>query len=333
MDRSKGNTNSVVLSNDNFRKAMSLGIDRTEWVTATPGYKPAYAILNNLYFYDVYNDPTSSYRNSDEAMQAICNLYGLAYGDGTPYATLQDAYKSINGYNLTEAKELMKTACDELVAAGLYTAGEDIVIRIGYKKGALDSSDNKQIELFNKYVNAAAEGSGFGKITLTAVDNINDRYSDVVKGEYAIGFGAWGGAAFYPFRNFQVYCDPDQYSINEAGCWDPKTEELTLNVNGEDVTMTWQAWSGSMIGSGVYSEADFSTKLSITAQLEEEFLKKYYRIPLAGMTTCSMLSYKCSYYTEDYNIMYGFGGMELMKYNYSDQEWADYIANNTLSYE
>lgn len=76
-------------------------------------------------------------------MQAICNLYGVAYGDGTPYATLQDAYKSINGYNLTEAKELMKTACDELVAAGLYTAGEDIVIRIGYKKGALDSSDNK----------------------------------------------------------------------------------------------------------------------------------------------------------------------------------------------
>lgn len=333
MDRSKGNTNSVVLSNDNFRKAMSLGIDRTEWVTATPGYKPAYAILNNLYFYDVYNDPTSSYRNSDEAMQAICNLYGVAYGDGTPYATLQDAYKSINGYNLTEAKELMKTACDELVAAGLYTAGEDIVIRIGYKKGALDSSDNKQIELFNKYVNAAAEGSGFGKITLTAVDNINDRYGDVVKGEYAIGYGAWGGAAFYPFRNFQVYCDPDQYSINEAGCWDPATEELTLNVNGEDVTMTWKAWSGSMIGSGVYSEADFSTKLSITAQLEENFLKKYYRIPLAGMTSCSMLSYKCSYYTEDYNIMYGFGGMELMKYNYSDQEWADYIANNTLSYE
>lgn len=333
MDRSKGNTNSVVLSNINFRKAMSLGIDRTEWVTATPGYKPAYAILNNLYFYDVYNDPTSSYRNSDEAMQAICNLYGVSYGDGTPYATLQDAYKSINGYNLTEAKELMKTACDELVAAGLYTAGEDIVIRIGYKKGALDSSDNKQIELFNKYVNAAAEGSGFGKITLTAVDNINDRYGDVVKGEYAIGFGAWGGAAFYPFRNFQVYCDPDQYSVQEIGCWDPTTEELTLNVNGEDVTMTWQKWSGSMIGSGVYSEADFSTKLSITAQLEENFLKKYYRIPLAGTTVCTMLSYKCSYYTEDYNIMYGFGGLELMKYNYSDQEWADYIANNTLSYE
>ena len=71
MDESKGNTNSVVLSNINFRKAMSLAIDRQEYVAATAGFKPAYAILNNLYYYDVYNDPSSSYRNSEEAMTAI----------------------------------------------------------------------------------------------------------------------------------------------------------------------------------------------------------------------------------------------------------------------
>ncbi len=333
MDKSKGNTNSVVLSNINFRKAFSLSVDRTEWVTATAGYKPAYATMNNLYFYDIYNDPSSSFRNSDEAMQAICNVYGVKYGEGTPYATLKDAYKSINGYNLTEAKALMKQACDELVADGLYTAGQDIVIRVGYKKGGFDSSDNKQLELFNKYINAAAEGSGFGKITLEGVDNVTDRYGDTAKGEFAIGYGAWGGAAFYPFRNFQVYCDPDNYALHEAGCWDPTTETLTINVNGEDVTMTWQAWSGALIGNGAYSESDFSTKLYITAKMEEEWLKKYYRIPFASSTACSMLSYKLSYYTEEYNIMYDFGGLELMSYNYSDKEWADYIANNTLSYE
>ena len=45
----------------------------------------------------------------------------------------------------------------------------------------------------------------------------------------------------------------------------------------------------------------------------------------ALMTTTlpSMLSYQCSYYTEDYNIMYGFGGLELMTYNYTDAEWAE----------
>ena len=335
MDASKGNTNSVVMSNENFRKAFSLAVDREELVGATSGYKPAYAIMNNLYFYDVYNDPNSSYRNSEDAMQAICNLYGVEYGEGTAYATLRDAYLSINGYNLTEAKALMATACTELVEAGLYTAGEPIVIRIGWAKGALDSAANQQLALINKYINAAVEGSGFGTVTFEAVGNIENRYDAVPQGEYAIGYGAWGGAAFYPFRNFQVYCDPDQYSVNEMGCWDPATEELTLNVDGEQVTMTWQAWSRALVGTGPYAGASNETKLSITAQMEELYLKKYYRIPLMSTTACFMVSYQLDYYTENYNIMYGFGGLELMTYNYSDAEWADFIAesNGAISYE
>ena len=335
MDESKGNTNSVVLSNINFRKAMSLAIDRQEYVAATAGFKPAYAILNNLYYYDVYNDPTSSYRNSEEAMTAIVNLYEVKYGEGTPYATLKEAYQSINGYNLTEAQLLFKKACEELVADGLYTEGAEIKIRIGFKKGALDSSDNKVGEVITNQLNKALEGTGFGKLTLELVGNINDRYGDTAKGEFAIGYGAWGGAAFYPFRNFQVYCDPDQYSIHEAGCWDPKVETLTLKVNDEDVTMTWQAWSQCMVGTGVYAEADFATKLSILSQMEENYLKKYYRIPLAGTTACSMLAYQLSYYTEEYNIMYGFGGLELTHFNYTDAEWAQFVADQggTLSYE
>ncbi len=334
MDNSKGNVNSVVLSNTTFRKAFSLAIDRAEFVTATQGYKPAFSLMNSLYHYDVYNDPTSSYRNSDEAMQAIVNLYGVEYGEGKAYATLKEAHDSITGYNLTEAKELMAVAYNELVEAGIYTGG-DITIKIGWAKGALTSDDNKQLALMNKYINAAVEGTGFGTITLEAVGNISNRYDAVPAGEYAIGYGAWGGAAFYPFRNFQVYMDPDQYSINEAANYDPKTETVTLTVNGEEVTMTWQAWSQSMTGTGAYATADFDTKLSITAQLEELFLKTYYRIPLCGTTSCSLLSYQLSYFTENYNIMYGFGGLELVKYNYTDAEWADYVAsqNGALNYE
>lgn len=335
MDNSKGNTNSIVLSNTNFRKAFSLAMDRSEYVTATAGYKPAYALMNNLYFYDVYNDPNSSYRGSDEAMQAVCNLYGVEYGAGKAYETLKDAYNSISGYNLTEAKNLMKTACDELVAEGLYTAGEDIVIRIGWAKGALQSSDNNQVALMNKYINAAVEGSGFGKVTLEAVGNLDDRYSAVSGGEFAIGYGAWGGAAFYPFRNLQVYCDNDQYNINEAACWNPSSEQLTLTVNGEEVTMTWKDWSNALIGNGQFASADNKTKLAITANLEQLYLEKYYRIPICGTTACELLSYKCSYYTENYNIMYNFGGLRLMTYNYNDAEWDAFVKGQggTLSYE
>ncbi|MBR6958717.1 MAG: hypothetical protein IKH73_09770, partial [Erysipelotrichaceae bacterium] len=334
MDNSKGNKNSVVLSNWNFRKAFSLAIDRDKWVTATAGFKPGYGLLNNLYFYNIYEDPTSSYRLSDEAMTAICRLYGVEYGDGKAYATLKEAYESINGYNLTQAKELMKQACDELVAAGLYTAGEDVHIRIAYKKGSADSSDNQQVALINEFLAAAVEGSGFGKVELELIDNVTDRYSDVPAGEYAIGYGAWGGAAFYPFRNFQVYMDTEEYAgqINELADWNPAVEKKTINVNGEDVTMTYQDWSRSMT-TGRFASADFPTKLAITSELEYDFLNRYYRIPLATSTAVTILSYKLDYYTNNYNIMYGFGGLELMHYNYNNKEWADYLKNNKISYE
>jgi len=337
MDESKGNVNSVVLSNENFRKGFSYAIDRAEWVTSTPGYTPTFGILNNLYYYDFFEDPASIYRNSEPAMQAVCNLYGVEYGEGTPYATLRDAYKSINGYNLTMAKELMAQACKELVEAGLYTEGEEIKIRIGYKKGALDSSDNKQVELMNKYINAAVEGSGFGKVTFEAVGNINNRYSDTANGEFAIGYGAWGGAALVPFSMFRVYCDDDYVSpIHEAGCWDPATEELTLTVNGEEVTMTWKDWSKSMtLSTGAYFTAPKSVKLEILAGIEKNYLAKYYRIPLATSTSCALLSFKQNYYTENYNFAYGWGGFELIQYNYNDAEWAEFIAsqNGALNYE
>ncbi|MBE6916350.1 MAG: hypothetical protein E7470_00415 [Ruminococcaceae bacterium] len=334
MDKSKGNTNSVVLTNESFRKAMSLAIDRADFVKATAGYTPAYSLMNNLYYYDVYNNPESQYRKSAPAMEAICKLYGVEYGEGKAYATLEEAYKSVNGLNMTEAKNLMKTACDELVAAGLYNKGDKIVINVGWAKGALTSADEAQITKLEAYFNEAMKDSGFGELDLIAVGNINDRYGDVPAGEYAIGWGAWGGAAFYPFRNFQVYCDPDQYDINEAANWNPKTEELTLNVEGKDVTMTWQEWSGALMGNGQFANSSFETKLQVTADMEYLYLNKFYRIPMCGTTICSMLSYKLNYYTEDYNIMYGWGGLRLATYNYNDAEWAEYCnsQNNELKY-
>ena len=174
------------------------------------------------------------------------------------------------------------------------------------------------------------------ELTLEAVDNLSNRYARVAAGEFAMGYGAWGGAAFYPFTMFQVYCDPDYVNpIHEIGCWDPSAETLTLTVNGVEDTMTWQAWSGAMSGTGKYANADNETKLSILAGMEQAYLEKYYIIPLATTTACSLLSYKVSYYTENYSIMYGFGGDRLMTFNYTNDEWAEYVESQggELNYE
>ena len=339
LDASNKNANSVVLSNTTFRQAMSLAIDRADFVTATQAWTPAFSLMNHLYHYDIYNDPYSSYRNSEEAMQAIVNLYGVEYGEGKLYETLEEAHDSITGYNLTEAKALFAKAYAELTTPDkdgnvLYNGG-NIKIQIGWAKGALTEDDEKQCQLIEKYLNAALEGTGFGTVDLEPLGNIIDRYADTASGLYAIGYGAWGGAAFYPFRNMQVYTDPSQYDINEAGCWDPTTTPLTLIVEGKEVTMTWQKWGNSMISGGPYADADNKVKLAITAQMEEAFLKLYYRIPLAVTTVCSLSSYKADDYTDQYNIMYGFGGFRIMNYNYNDAEWTAYVAEQggELSYE
>lgn len=328
MDQNEGNINSVVLSHKSFRKGMSLGIDRAEFVTKTAAYKPAYSLFNSLYYYDVWNNPDSRYRDSEPAMQAIVDLYGVEYGEGKPYATLKEAYDSINGYNLSEAKRLMKEAHDALVADGIYTSGEEIKIRIAYAKGPIQSDELAQVALLNKYINAAIEGSGFGKVTFEAIGNLEDRYGDVPDGKFAIGYGAWGGAAFYPFSNMEVYANPDKYGVNEIGMWDPRTETLTVEFDDFEDTMTWQQWSGALSGSGKYVNAPNELKLKILAFLEREYLDKFFRIPLATSTASFLLGFQVSYITNEYNIMYGFGGLRLLKFNYSDAAWAAFVKQN-----
>ena len=46
--------------------------------------------------------------------------------------------------------------------------------------------------------------------------------------------------------------------------------------------------------------------------------------PLAGSTSSFLLGFQVSYITEEYNIMYGFGGFRLMKFNYSDADWESF---------
>ena len=324
MDENEDNENSVVLSNDSFRKAFSLAIDRSEWVSTTYGYKQAFYLLNNIYYYDYYNDPSSVFRRSEQAMRSMCDMYGIPYGTGQRYETLQEAYDSISGYDLDEARSLMDRACGELIEAGLYTEGEPITIQVAWKKDTLEEEDYDQVSLLQDYLNTAAEGSGFGRITLEANYDY-DRYASVPQGRCAIGYGAWGGAALNPFAGFRVYCDPDYSRIHEGACWDPAEEELTINIDGEERTETYQWWSGCLITGGEYEQADISVKLQIAAELEKSILERNYCIPLATSTICTLTSDKVDYYTHDYSTAYGFGGVELLRFNYNDKEWDAHI--------
>ncbi len=338
MDESKGNTNSVVLSNRTFRKAISLAMDRSELCTATDGYKPTTMLINNAFYTDIINDPESNFRKSDQAMEAMCRFYDVEWGEGTPYPTLKEAADSITGYNLTYAHELFEQAFDELVADGLYTPGEDIVVRFAYSGGSMNSSDQAFFSLLNAEINAAIEGTGFGTFTFDPYDNVANRQTALKNGEWAATTTAWKGPGGpYAYMMMWTYLDPDRLGVEESCDIDMFSEMWTIDIEGEPVTMSMAEWGRAINAPGIYSEGklDEDARKELLGELETRFLDLYLCIPYAQQVANTMCSYQCQYYTDNYNPMYELGDLRLIQFNYDDDEWAAYVASQggTLNYE
>lgn len=338
--------NKKVLSYKDFRKAISLSMDRTVLTAqGTSAYKPSYSLYNNLYYYDIANDPTSIYRNSTYAKEAVLNLYGIEYGEGKTYATLDEAYASVTGFDLDEAKALFQSAYEQAIKDGNYTDGQPVNITcMASAATTMDADTTKQQDLMNQFVAAATVGTGFeGKITFTFKVGSQTRYDDVAQGRVEMIRGAWGGAAFYPFSSIRCYCSANYMGgiekIHESNGWNPTKETLDVvyDFNGdgvaETVTDTFANWSDRINTAEFDSNMD--AKLKIMSTLETGVLSSYQCIPWASETQATMYSQKISYATLNYNIMYGYGGTRLMKFNFNDDEWAAYVADQggILNYE
>ena len=98
--------------------------------------------------------------------------------------------------------------------------------------------------------------------------------------------------------------------------------------------MTYNQW-GIELNSGKYSQSSFDLRNEILAALEHNVMSLYYTIPLYCDASVSLDSKRLDYITDEYNIMYSFGGLRFLDYRYSDQEWAKYVAGQggTLNYE
>lgn len=322
-------SNKKVLSYRDFRKAISLSINRKQFCTdCTYGYKPAFFLINSLYYYDVEHNINSQYRNTMEGHEAILRLYGV-----TGYTNDVTAYNAITGYNVTAAKTLFQSVYERAVADGNYTNGQLIHIRCEVSAADLTEMDILQQNRLTEYVAAAAKGTGFeGKISFEFIGNADQRYKDVAAGKIEMIRGAWGGAAFYPFNLIRVYCDPDYLGgldrIHESCGWDPTMETLTINIGGTDITKTLNNWAKAISDGGEYAgDAYVETKLKILSYLETAILSSYQCIPYGTRTECSLISKKVKYPTEEYNLMYGFGGLRLLTYNYCDADWDAYVAS------
>ena len=175
-----GNVNKRVGAYKTFREALSYAIDRSNFVAeGTAGSKVQFGLFNDLYYYDINNDMNSVYRKSEQGMRAIVEHYGLAYGEGKEYSSLQAAYASITGYDVNKAKALFQETYLQMKADENYTDGQAIKLNcVCSQQATLSEEKISQQNLLNSYIQEATKGTGFeGKITVTFT-NSKTMYSD-----------------------------------------------------------------------------------------------------------------------------------------------------------
>ena len=338
--RESDGINKSILGYTDFRKALSLSINRADFTTqCTTSSKPGFGLYNTMHYYDVANGGV--FRNTDEAKQVLCDIYGV---DATKYANLDDAVDAITGYNLELARELLTKAYNEALAAG--DIKETDVVKLTFGTGSITEAVTRQYNFIADAWKKLAETTPLeGRIELEIQDFSDAWANDFRAGKYDVCMGGWTGAAWDPGYFLLAYLSP---SYMYSAAWDTANTQMTFTMkgvgeNGADVTETMGLldWYNCLNGaSGAKynwssSGLEESQRLQLIAALEKEVLKVYYTVPLANSFSASMLGYKVDYITYEYNTFMGYGGMKYMTYNFDDAAWAAEVAanNGELNYK
>lgn len=352
--KTSGRNNGILAIRD-FRKAISLSLDRDDYnATCYTSHQTLLGLLGPSYYYDVENGGV--YRDTVYAKEALLRVYGFTenadgtWTDGTnTYTDYQEAYEAMNGYNPTQAKELVESAYAELTANAEYYGYDDskpIIILFG------TSTDNentrRQYDYFVNMFTEMVEGTSLeGKIQVNFDASFGDSWADDFKaGAYDLAPGTgFSGGAFDPAGFLQCYIDPSA-GLMYSTWWDTENEQLTFTMPegdyegaGEELTMSIYNWYCCLNGMAeVYNQpntynwgAGFipeDARLELTAKLEETALEQYYTIATTSEYSAEVTGAKFTYITDEYNIFMGFGGYRYMTVNYTDSEWTQYVTDH-----
>lgn len=352
--KTSGRNNGILAIKD-FRKALSLAIDRDAYAsTLTTAYRAAYGYLNDMYYYDVENGGV--YRHTDVAKKAVLRAYGytendqgkwsLSTNDNLKDLDLDEAYESVTGYNVELAKEYLESAYQELTAnAEKYGYDPSKPIQIKYGTSVDNDSSRKEYDYIKDHVlPALLHGTSLeGKVELVFDASFgNDWDKAFLAGQYELCTSAWGQAAFDPQYMIGAYIDPA--NAYTAGYFDVESETMTLKMPegtfpgaGEELTLTLMDWYNSLNGyehSAGESDYDWGAgkipadaRNEILAALEEYLLTQYFSIPTMTRNSATLVGAKFSYISDSYNTFLGYGGMRYLVVNYKDGAWNDFVAS------
>ena len=338
--RQSEGVNKTMLAYTEFRKALSLGLDRDAYAKAcTTSSLGGLGLFNSMHYYDVENG--KAYRESDAAKKVLCNVYDVEIGK---FESLDAAVDSISGLNINKARELIDIAYEKAMAAGDIKSTDKVLLTYG---AAVDNETTRRSyeNIRAQWVSLMSGTKLSGRFDVEFDASFGDAWADDFKsGAYDICSGGWVNAAWDPGYLLMAYIHPAwMYSAT----WETDKVMLTytmygVNANGQvsnqatdsyTATHNLQKWWELLNGewqSGVLEE---EFRVSLIAALEEQVLSHYYTVPIYNRYDASLMSYKVDYATYEYNTFMGYGGLRYLKYNYNDGQWKDYVAKNSVGGE
>ena len=326
------------ISLSSFHRAIALTLNKNAFAeSVSPTRTGAYGLIGSAYVYDL--ETGEKYRDTDEAKQVLCEYYGVNVSD---FESLDAAVASITGDNFSGAKELFTKAFEEALAAGYITDNDgdgisDQTISLEYASTATSEFMKRSLDFFNNELSKATEGTPFeGKVEIEeSVPYGSSWHYPIREGWTDIILAGWSGDLLDPYALTENYTDPKkQY---DAKWFDASAVSLTLNIDGEDITMTLREWSQALNGIDVvftsgceifiynFADADADVKLKILAAIEREIMMTCNYIPMLQDGSYILLSDQVDYASSEYNPVVGRGGLAYVRYNYNDSEWAEYI--------
>lgn len=341
--------NNLLLNYADFRKAISLSLDRDDYCAKNnPSSQAALGLLNSMYYYDVENGKV--YRDSVQAKEAILNAYGATKNeDGswkvgeTTYTDIEEALDATTGYNLTLARQLVENAVAQAKKDGKYSDGDEIILTYGIETQTANTDRVKN--WFQAAFDSMTKGTSIeGKIKIEYFMFSSATWSDQFEnGEYDLCFSAWGNA---PFNPAYLLCETQISKVNRyAKMWDPETVSVTVKATPDDkhkdglYTYNLEQWRLILQGKEGcpvnFKNFPMEDQLTALGAVETAILKEYYSIPVFSRYSASLMGYKVDYVSYEYNTFMGYGGIRYMTFNYDDTAWAEFVAsnNNILNYK
>ncbi len=332
--------NKMLLAYTDFRKALSLAIDRDTYAkkTTTSSLK-GLGLFNSMHYYDVENGGV--YRNSEPAKKVLCETYGVNPED---YASLDEAVAAISGYDLVQARALVTSAYNAAKEAGDIDDDDRVVLTYG------TSTDNEITRRYHSELSAMwtelMKGTPLeGRFELEFNASFGTTWAnDFRAGGYDVCQGGWTGAAWDPGYLLMAYLQPE---TAYSAAWDTYTETATFTVRGVDAQGTptnnpddsftaelplynWWYYLNTLWKTGSLNQ---EFRVELIAALEGSILTHYYSVPVMYSFGASLISYQVDYITYEYNTFMGYGGIQYMTYNYDDAEWAEWVKNNAVNGE